>query len=473
MKTFTKGIIVLLLSFLFQTIGAKVKLPSLVGDNMVLQQLSEIKIWGESSPMKNICLEVSWSNEKYKVRSDDAGKWELFIRTPSAGGPYNIRINDGEDVIINNVYIGEVWLCSGQSNMEMPIKGFPSQPVLSSNQIIADADPTIPIHMFTVQRNASKVLESNVIGKWSVNDGQSVADFSAAAYFFGLQLHSVLKVPIGLISTSWGASNIESWMPSTILKKEFPDVSLEHFYKDIDIKVPQQTASLLYNGMLYPLRDYRIKGTIWYQGEANRMRSAEYEKLFVSFVSCLRNLFSSPDMPFYYAQIAPFGYNDKSCSLSGALLREAQLKCENKINHSGMAVLMDVGENDIIHPSNKEIVGKRLAYWALKNDYNKPAVEAQSPTYSSCETKGNRIILNFDNVGLGLTSFGKPLNCFEIAGDDNRFYKAEARIIGNKVEVWSDSVKSPISVRYAFRNYVKGDLYGVNGLPVSSFRTNF
>lgn len=459
--------------FVILKMEAKISLPTLFGDNMVLQQFSKVKIWGKSSPEKKISLLVPWLKDEQLTFSNRAGEWEIFICTPKAGGPYDIILSDGDTCKISNVYIGEVWLCSGQSNMEMPIKGFFSQPVLKSNQIIAEVDSSIPIHMFTVQRNASKIQKDDVVGSWKENTAEAVANFSAVAYFFGKELYSILKVPIGLINASWGASNIESWLPSDLLAKNYPAISLKHLLKEGNVKVPQQAASLLYNGMLYPLHQYRIKGTIWYQGEANRLRFKEYKSLFVSFVDHLRYLFNDPQMPLYYAQIAPFAYKDESVSLSGALLRESQLHCEQKMKNVGMAVLMDIGDSLCIHPSEKEIVGRRLAYWALKNDYLKKSVVSQSPQYMSQEIKDNKIILSFKYADMGLTSYGKKLQHFEIAGKDGKFYQAIAKIIGDKVEVWAEEVKNPVAVRYAFKNYVKGDLFGTSGLPVSSFRTNF
>lgn len=462
-----------LLVFMCNRIEAKIKLPAFFCDNMILQQQSEVVFEGKATPNVKISFIASWLEKKKFTSSDNLGNWKLTVKTPVAGGPYSILISDGDLHQIKNIYSGEVWLCAGQSNMEMPIKGYLSQPVLESNQIIAEIDSSIPIHLFTVQRDASKLLKEDVIGCWKENTGDAVADFSATAYFFGKELYSILKVPIGLINVSWGASNIESWLPSNLLSKRFPNISLEHLQQEENPKVPQQAASLLHNGMLYPLRKYKIKGAIWYQGEANRFRPKEYEDLFLSFVDYLRTLFNHVEMPFYYAQIAPFAYNDQSKQLSGALLRESQFNCEEKINHTGMAVLMDIGDSLCIHPAEKKTVGRRLAYWALKNDYHRKAVDPRSPRYVSQRIDGDKILLTFEHAEMGLTSFGKQLNCFQIAGEDRLFYQAKALLNGNKVVVWADEVKNPVSVRYAFENYAKGDLYGGNGLPVSSFRTNF
>lgn len=454
------------------TVFAKVELPSFIGSNMVLQQQSVVKFFGKSSSKSEVIISVSWQNEPLSVKPDSNGKWNVETNTPKAGGPYNIIFDDGDIVRLDNVYIGEVWLCSGQSNMEMAVKGFYAQPVINSNPTIADANPSVPIRMFTVKKSAKKDLQESVLGNWEENTSAAVANFSATAYYFGEQLYKSLGVPIGLINTSWGGTVIEAWMSEETLKK-YPEVSLKHLEDDTPIKYSHTVASMIYNAMMYPLKDIKIKGVIWYQGEANRFNNKLYQRLLPNFVDDLRILFKNENMPFYYAQIAPFGYNDKSEEHLGALQREAQFNCEKKIANSGMAVLMDIGDKGCIHPAEKGLVGKRLAYWALSEDYGCKGIFYKAPRFLSKEIKDNKVTLHFENADRGLTSFGEELKCFEVAGTDSCFYKAEAVIRGNKVEVWSEKVDKPIAVRYGFYNYVKGDLYSVGGIPVSSFRTDF
>lgn len=449
--------------------AAKVTLPALLAENMVLQQRAKVLLWGHSTAKDRVTVRVSWDRKRYVAHCDGNGAWQVEVTTPSAGGPHTLTFDDGETLRIGNVYIGEVWLCSGQSNMEMPMRGYTGQPVRGSNEIIAEADPAVPIRMFTVRKNASKIPVDTVSGSWLQNSSDAVASFSATAYYFGLQLYRSLHVPVGLIHTSWGGSTIEAWMPADTLKR-FSGIRLTHLQEGEKSKRPQYDASLLHNGMLYPLRNCTVKGVIWYQGESNAGRARQYVDLQQSFVKYLRALFRTPELPFYYTQIAPHRGSD---SLSVALMREAQLECESLIPHSGMAVLTDCGEKMCIHPSRKELAGRRLAYLALRNDYGRSGVTAQPPVYRSKRIDGDRIILEFDRLGAGLTSFGKDPATFEIAGADRVFHPAHAEVQKTKVVVWSEQVRNPVAVRYAFRNFVVGDLFSVSGLPVSSFRTDF
>lgn len=279
-------------------------------------------------------------------------------------------------------------------------------------------------------------------------------------------------MPIGLVNSSWGGTPIQAWMPESAFSS-FKSVSLKHLTdEEIELKRPQGAAAMLYNGMINPIKKYSFSGVLWYQGEANRGNAAMYESMFKVFVDEWRKKLGNVDLPFYYAQIAPYKY-ENSESVGSALLREAQENCEKIIPNVGMAVLMDIGDENRIHPANKEEVGQRLAYLSLRHTYNYIGVESDSPRYLSKEISGDKIVLSFDRIGMGITSFGKPLNNFEISGDDGKYYPAKAKIIdGEKIQVWSDEVTSPVNVRYAFKNYAKGDLFGVNGLPVSSFRTD-
>lgn len=469
MKTYQFNLVLLLFCLFTFKIEAKVLLPSLLGENMVLQQKSEVKLWGKAKSNTNVSIKLGWDKNKYKVKSDEDGNWNIKVNTPSAGGPYSITFDDGEKLEVSNIYIGEVWLCSGQSNMEMPVKGYTGQPVVGSTDVIASANPNIPIRMFTVKKKASKVPIDSVAGCWATNNSVDVANFSATAYYFGLQLYKSLNIPVGLINTSWGGSSIEAWMSEDSVRK-FPDISIKHLEKDAKVKQPQLAACMLNNGMLYPLKDYTVKGVIWYQGESNAKRYKQYTALQTSFVNYLREIFDNPKLPFYYTQIAPHRGSDGN---SVVMMRETQMKFEQTMPYCGMAVLTDCGEKMCIHPSKKELAGKRLAFLALYNDYGMTGIPAYAPVYKSKRIEGKKIVLLFDRLGAGLTSFGKELENFEIAGEDKKFYPAKAVSLKNKVEVWNDSVPNPVAVRYAFRNFVVGDLFGVSGIPVSSFRTDF
>ena len=459
-----------LLLFSTSVLNAKVELPSILADNMVLQQQSKVKLWGKSNKKGEITIVTSWNSKVYKSKISNNGNWEILVETDVAGGPYTIKIDDGDVCELSNIYLGEVWLCSGQSNMEMPVKGFVGQPVENSTETIVNARPDIPIRLFSVSRSPSKTVTDDCPGKWCVNSPENVSNFSATAYFFGLQLFKTLNIPIGLVNSSWGGSSIQSWITSETLK-QYPEISQKHLSDDSEVKKPHSVASMLYNGMIYPIKNYKYKGVIWYQGESNRSNPTQYESLFESFVKDWRTQLSNDSLPFYYVQIAPYCYDNKE-AVGSALLREAQYNCEKKITNVGMVVTMDVGNETCIHPSQKMEVGNRLACLALSKTYKIPGVPCESPRYFSHEIKDNKFIISFERAPLGITSNYKHLNDFEIAGSDGVFYPAEAKIVNRKfVEVWNNGVKNPVTVRYGYKNYVRGSLWGVNGMPVSSFIT--
>lgn len=468
--TLKRTLNILIVLFVTATLNAKIDLPSIISNHMVLQQQSKVKLWGYTDKKGEIIVSTSWNSMEYKSRISSDGRWELILETDKAGGPYNIKFNDGDILELSDVYLGEVWLCSGQSNMEMPIKGFTGQPVDESTETVANARPDIPIRLFNVSRNPSKQPLEDCVGKWGLNSAENVSDFSATAYFFGLQLYKTLNIPIGLVNSSWGGSSIQAWMTSEALV-QYPEISQKHLTDNSKVKKPHIVASMLYNGMINPIKDYSYKGVIWYQGEANRRNPSQYEALFKTFVENWRTQLDNEELPFYYVQIAPYCYEDKD-AIGSALLRQAQFNSEKTVPNVGMVVTMDIGNETCIHPSQKKEVGERLAYLALSRNYGMKGLNGESPRYSSYEIRGNKIVLSFDRVSLGLTSKYKPLHCFEVAGEDGVFYPAEAKIVKGKfVEVWNDNVNKPVVARYGYRNYVEGSLFGVNGLPVSSFTT--
>ena len=443
---------------------AQIQLPSFFGDKMVLQQNENAPIWGMDKPNVTIAVSGSWGKDA-TTQSDENGKWKLNIQTPSAGGPYSVTIEGSDKRTLSNVLIGEVWLCSGQSNMEMPVKGFSNQPINDSNETILNSKND-QIHLFTVKRNASLSPLDDVEGQWSSADPTSVKDFSATAYFFGKKLQSVLNVPIGLIHTSWGGSTAEAWMDEETLS-EFKSIKIPTEIPESRIN---QTATLLYNAMIHPLIGYSIKGAIWYQGESNASRAEEYKTLFPTMIESWRSQWETGSFPFYYVQIAPFGYN----GLNSAFLRESQLHTMLNLENTGMAVTIDIGDCNYIHPREKEKVGNRLAYWALSKDYAVDGVAFSGPVYKQIsKNEAGKITLQFDYADAGLSGFGGKLDGFEVAGEDQVFHIAEARINGNRtLTVWSDQEKAPVSVRYAFKNCSQGSLFNTQGLPASSFRTD-
>jgi sialate O-acetylesterase len=447
-------------------VNSQTWLPSFFSDNMVIQQNEEAFFWGKDQIGTMINIKASWGEETSTKTGED-GLWKTKIATPPAGGPFTIIIKGSEEIRINNVLIGEVWLCSGQSNMEMPVKGYGNQPVIGSNHAILNSENSL-IRVFQSGRNASLTPQDDAKGNWISASTSSTPDFSAVAYFFGKQVQETLDVPVGLIVTSWGASKIEAWMDAETLSG-FNSVVIPD---EISEKYPQHSATALFNGMLNPFIGYNLKGMIWYQGESDRRKPEQYKSLFPAMINSWRAKWELGDFPFYFVQIAPFFYYDERNY--SALLREVQLLTMKNVENSGMVVTADVGDCENIHPAKKETVGMRLAYWALAKAYELEGIAYSGPVYSSMEvTQDQKIKVNFEFAERGLSSFGKVLNGFEISGEDHVFYPALAQI--NKdfsVSVWSEKVTEPVAVHYGFSNCIEGTLFNTAGLPASPFRTD-
>ncbi|MCE4565901.1 glycosyl hydrolase family 2 [Maribellus sp. CM-23] len=621
---------------------------------MVLQQQTEISVWGESEPNQQVTISVSWG-QQITTESDSQGRWEIEMQTPGAGGPHSINIStEDSTIVIDDVLIGEVWLASGQSNMEMPLKGWPPRDtILNSERAIAEADFPV-FRMFTVERNPSDEPVDTVAGQWVVASPETVGNFSATAFFFARRIYKELNVPVGIIHSSWGGTIAEAWtsedklrtlgdfnkkldelkdskirkranawfkqwlkmklpttdeewqnidfsdldavqsdfddshwknielpgrfdeigsgvfdgavwfrktftiqntdvdyllrtgpindmdatfvnghkigglagenywktsremvIPRTILREgvntiairavdrrgkgafsgpmtisnsKGDTISIEGTWKcnliaeifmeelfaynlnaDLSerpdlVEFHSNVPTVLYNGMVAPITNYKIKGAIWYQGESNVGRDEQYRKLFPALIEDWRNKWGY-DFPFYFVQIAPYNYTpDERLSHK---LRDVQRRTL-KIKNTGMVVTLDIGNPANIHPANKQEVGDRLAGLALVNDYGKNRI-ASGPLYSGFEKSGNKLMVEFDYVGGGLIALEKELLGFEIAGTDKNFFAALARIVGERVEVSSPFVPSPEFVRYAWKNTSKASLFNKEGLPASTF----
>jgi len=467
MKTKIKAILILLL--FIASIQAKINVASVLGDNMVLQRNTEVQIWGTSQPSEKLSVTTSWNNISTKCTADENGKWLVKVKTTEGGGPYTISIaSPKEKIVIKNILLGEVWLCSGQSNMQMPVAGLNNGQLMNgSNELILDADND-NIRLFDVKRVPAGTPQDTCEGKWAVASSETVAPFSAVGYLYAKKLQQKLHVPVGMICSCWGGTRIEAWMSQEALVK-FPDAlkltSQEKFK-------PNNFATYLYNGMIAPIINYTIKGAIWYQGESNINNYKDYAALQASMVANWRKNFGVGDFPFYYVQIAPFSYpNNKP--INTAFQRDEQLKAMALIPNSGMVSTFDIGEEMCIHPAEKVTIANRLAYWAMSETYNCKGLAYKTPTFKNVIYKDSVAILKFDNVPNGLTSFGKEVECFELAGSDSIFYPARL-ILDKEVKVVSPKVKAPVAVRYGFCNFpkTKGYLYNTAGLPVPSFRTD-
>lgn len=462
----------LLFASLFVGTHAEVKLPPIFGDNMVLQQNTEAAIWGSAAPNKIVMIKPSWSDATVKVKSDSAGEWFARLSTPSSGGPYEITFNDGSKTILKNILIGEVWICSGQSNMEMPMRGFANQPVKGAAEYIATADPSMPIRYCKLKKVSSLELKAECETKWNEHTSEALPELSAVAYFFARMLNCSQSVPVGLIVAAWGGSTIEAWMDKAILEDEFASEFDLSFYKKgvLPEKYSYREPGTLFNGMLNSIIPFTAKGFLWYHGEQNKERPEQYTRLQPAFVKMLRQKWGNEKMPFYFTQIAPYGYRDP---LVGGRFMYAQSKTLKTIPNSGMAATGDLGDQFCIHPADKKEVGYRLAYFALTNDYDVKGLDPQGPLYKSVIFSEGKATVEFEVGSLGLSPINSNLEGFEIAGSDKVFHPAKARIHknGRSVVVQSDKVSTPVAVRYGIGPYFSASLFNNSGIPACPFTT--
>lgn len=451
------------------TISAKVVLPKIFASGMVMQQQTDANLWGEAKADATVKIATSWNKKTVSVKAGNDGKWTAKIQTPAAGGPYSITFNDGEKTVIDNILVGELWICSGQSNMEMPMKGFKNQPVENAVEDILHSGDS-KMRLFTVKRTSLFQPATDVVGEWKEASPEAVRNFSATAYYFGRELRRMLNVPVGLIVTSWGGSSCEAWMNRDWLKA-FPQIELPASQETIKSK--NRTATVLYNGMLHPLVGISMRGVIWYQGEENVSRSGYYADLFSRMIKGWREEWKEGDFPFYYCQIAPYDYNIIGWGqYNSAFLREQQAKAEKMNKNVGMACLMDAGLEYGIHPRKKQLAGMRLALLALDKTYGIKGITSETARYKDVEFKGDTAVITFERAGMWV--YGKDglkSDLFEVAGEDRVFHPAKAWIERSKLYVKCDEVKKPVAVRYAFKDWADGDLF-CDGLPVSSFRTD-
>lgn len=451
------------------TISAKVVLPKIFASGMVMQQQTDANLWGEAKADATVKIATSWNKKTVSVKAGNDGKWTAKIQTPAAGGPYSITFSDGEKTVIDNILVGELWICSGQSNMEMPMKGFKNQPVENAMEDILHSGDS-KMRLFTVKRTSLFQPATDVVGEWKEASPEAVRNFSATAYYFGKELRRMLNVPVGLIVTSWGGSSCEAWMNRDWLKA-FPQIELPASQETIKSK--NRTATVLYNGMLRPLIGVSMRGVIWYQGEENVSRSGYYADLFSRMIKGWREEWKEGDFPFYYCQIAPYDYNIIGWGqYNSAFLREQQAKAEKMNKNVGMACLMDAGLEYGIHPRKKQLAGMRLALLALDKTYGIKGITSETARYKDVEFKGDTAVITFERAGMWV--YGKDglkSDLFEVAGEDRVFHPAKAWIERSKLYVKCDEVKKPVAVRYAFKDWADGDLF-CDGLPVSSFRTD-
>lgn len=500
------------------SLRAAVQPHPLFSDGAVLQQGMEIPVWGTATEGENVSVELNGQSAATKAKD---GKWLVRLKPQTAGGPYTLNLKGQNSVTIHNVMVGEVWVCSGQSNMEWRMGQLP-------NYKQETEQANLPkLRMFTVAKKTAPIGPETVpAGKWAECSPKTVRSFSAVGYFFGRDLHKANNVAVGMICSAWGGTLAQSWTSlsclesepqlahyATEIKKKIADFdkesaehpqALEKYNQEMKLwkespeitawmeestkasaaglpalpkpKLPQQprapmppggnenTPTVLYNGMIAPLLPYAIKGVIWYQGESNNAKPKEYQTLFPCMINDWRQKWGQGDFPFLFVQIAPF--NGMSPEL-----REAQLVTWKKTANTAMAVTTDVGDAGDIHPKQKQPVGARLALAARALAYGETIVYS-GPVYDSHKIEGNKVALSFKHIGTGLMAKDGPLKGFTVAGADQKFVPAKAEIQGAKVIVSSPDVAAPVAVRYGWANVPEVNLFNVEGLPATPFRTD-
>jgi len=452
---------------------ADVRLPALVGSNMVLQRNKPLNVWGWADKGEKVT--VSFRNAKYTAITAANGQWKVQLPAQTAGGPFEMTVSGHNTIKLDNILVGEVWIASGQSNMEMPLKGWGK--VLNYEQEIAAANYP-QIRLFQLKHTTSTKPQDDANawdGGWQTCTPQSVPEFSSVGYFFAREINTHEHIPVGVIHTSWGGTVAEAWTSGETLKKWPAFADSTKAYEALS--TPQSPSdpnrpTLLYNAMIHPLLPYAIRGVIWYQGEANTGRAYQYRQLFPDMIKDWRKLWHNGDFPFYFVQLANFkDKQSQPMESDWAELREAQLMTLSLPN-TGMASAIDIGDAKDIHPKNKQEVARRLSLIARAKVYGE-TIPYSGPVYQSKQIAGNKVVLTFKHADDGLKARGgTALKGFQIAGADKQFHWAQASIIGNRVTVWSDDVAHPVAVRYDWSDNPDGNLYSGAGLPASPFRTD-
>lgn len=444
----------------------RISLPAIFADHMVLQQQTKAPIWGWGQAGTTVKIVGSWMpKDTISTAVDDCGHWAAKIPTIQSGGPHTLEVfsNHIKDnkIEIKDVMLGEVWLCSGQSNMEWsPNNGIHHQ----QEEISAAQNPQI--RFFSLSKQGSQSMQEDCRAQWESCTPEVMQQRSAVAYFFGRHLQQNLQVPVGLIISAWGGTPAEVWTPKEVVcsNQKIANALLDKKYPWWPV-----APGVLYNSMIHPLMPYNIAGAIWYQGESNRENSTSYALLMEKLIESWRKGFDK-NIPFYMVQIAPYSY--QSTDNGPALVREAQELVMRKVSNTGLVIISDVGDPHNIHPARKQEVGIRLGNMALGKQYQTVSSEYQSPFFEQMILKKGKAILTFSHAKNGLVCAGKILKGLLIAGNDGIFVEANAEIKGNQLIVYSPRIKDPVAVRYCFDDATIGNLFNKEGLPVAPFRTD-
>lgn len=490
------------------TVRADVRMPAIFGSHMVLQQGQANQVWGWAEPGEMVTVAIG--DQKHATQADQQGRWKVKLNPLGVGGPHTLSIEAKNRLTFEDVLVGEVWICSGQSNMALAVQQ-------ANDADLESLTAKFPkIRLISVPQVGISSPQENFQGEWKTCTPETVKDFSAVGFFFGRQLHQTLGVPVGLIDNAWGGSACEAWIRHDLLTADAKYQPLLERWAETEksydhskalaafekqrmawqerVKEAKRTGqtppqaprapanpltgnhrpSNIYNGVLKPTIGYGIRGAIWYQGESNAGRAYQYRDLFPLMIKSWRDEWAQGDFPFYWVQLADFkAERSEPVDSDWAELREAQTLTMSKLPNTGEAVIIDLGEAQDIHPRNKQDVAKRLARWALARDYGL-AVPYQSPRLKSQETQGNKIVVTCDHVGSGLKAFDvAEVRGFAIAGSDKKFVWAKAKLLGNdQIEVWSDAVPNPVAVRYAWADNPVCNVYSRDGLPLTPFRSD-
>ena len=479
-----KILTILVLSALTLSAQAKVKLPHLIGDNMVLQQQTDARLWGWAQPGKTVKVSVSWTNEVVSTKADKNGEWLVKVKTPKASyEPLSITFDDGEPLTIKNVVAGEVWVCAGQSNMEMPVKGFWMCPVKDYNLVVIDAANHQGVRSVKIPSVMRAEPQKDAQCEWRQCSPKTVGEFSATGYFFARTMHQALNIPIGLIEANKGGTRVESWLTKENLKKftSDPTDSVEICKKWE--KYDYHRSLLWGNGTFNPILNFTVKGILYYQGCSNVGDPGDqYSERMKLLVEQWRSQFGLGEIPFYFVQIAPYEYDGDVNAISGALLREQQYKASKIIPNSSLICINDLVypyEFTQIHPTQKQKVGERLAYTALNRDYGFEGLMYQSPSFKDMQVKGDAIMIHLEDNYHTDAPF-EDMQGFEIAGEDKVFHPATARHFWQEgggywdeaIIISSPEVKNPVAVRYCFKNFQIGNVKNGGNLPLFPFRTD-
>lgn len=461
LKIFSTCLILAVSVFSAIAASAQLRLPAVLSSGMVLQQKDSVTFWGWAGPGEKVYVTTGWNNHTDSTITTNMATWKLKLLTPGAGGPFVIAIRSRNTINLTDVLVGEVWICSGQSNMEWSFYNGTSD--------IAQEFPAAynkNIRLFHVPKAAAQYPQEDVNAIWTVCDSSTIKSFSSVGYFFGKKLQQELNIPIGIINASWGGTPAETWTPEETIKQDPLLKTAATQLKDTPWwpVLPGQA----FNGMISPITNFNIAGAIWYQGEGNTVNNETYHQLFTTMIDAWRLAWNKL-LPFYYVQIAPYNYGRTN---EGALIQEQQTKTMTHPK-TGMIVVTDLIDSVTnIHPSRKKPVGERLANWALAETYGKSGIIYKSPELISAIRDKDKMVLRFSNAPAGLMVNGPEPTGFYISGDKEGWYPAKAKVQNDVITIWNPQVKAAYHVRYGFGNTIVGNISSKEGLPIVPFRTD-